>query len=110
MHANAASVIKAPTEGNINVVSLSTSASSAVDLGDSLGYTWLHFIADQDFYITFGDSSSVTDPDETATSGGGRTWYVPSGTIFSVQYNLRSRYMKHKGAASGTLRWYKTGT
>lgn len=107
---SAASMVQPPTEGNILVLALTTSASSAQDLGaeGSAEQGYWTFISDVDCYITFGAADSVADPDETATSGDGRTWYMPAGLPQHFELDRRSRYFKAKGTASGHLRYYSS--
>ena len=97
----------APTEGNIEVLALTTSASAEQDLGSSAIGRFVTFICSARFYITFGTVGAVTDPDDTATSGGGRTWEVPADTEFHVRIvGPHMQAFKAKGASAANLRRY----
>ena len=100
-------IVIAPTQGNIYVLSVTTSASSEQDIGideaDKSQY-WT-FVCDVDCYVTFG-GSTVTDPDETTASGDGRTWLLSAGQPQAFVLDRGSRYFKAKGSASGKLRYY----
>lgn len=109
-----AAFIPPPTEGNIEVLSLTTSASSEQELSvpQSSEGRYVHFIADVVWYVTFSTNghvnnrSEVADPDENATSGDGRTWRIPADTVLAIVPTRITRFFKAKGSASGTLRWY----
>lgn len=104
-----ASAVKAPREGAIRVLALTTSASAVQDTGVSSGQAYVTLIADVACYVTFGadGTNTVTNPDETAATGGGRTWRLAADQpqSFLVQSGA-DRYFKAKGSASGYLRWY----
>lgn len=109
-----AAFIPPPTEGNIEVLSLTTSASAEQELSvpQSSEGRYVHFIADVAWYVTFSDDgnvvgrSAVTDPSESATTGDGRTWRVPADTVLAIVPTRITRFFKAKGSGSGTLRWY----
>lgn len=106
--------VSPPVEGEIFVLALTTSASAEQDF-DAAGYfnsaTWapryVTFISSARWYITFKAVTGVTDPDSTATSGGGRTWEVPADMPFNVRVvRGERRFWKARGSASQNLRLY----
>jgi hypothetical protein len=102
--------VKAPREGSISAVAVTTSAGSAADTGVSTGQAFVTFICDVACYITFsndGSNANITDPDGTAVAGDGRTWRIPADSPqpFLIQAGV-DRYFKPRGTAAGTLRWY----
>lgn len=105
-NAERASRVIAPKQGTIGVESVSTSASSAVDTGVDKGPgTFITFDTNVETFLIFGDSGVVA-PDETATSGNQRCFRMPADTTLSVLVTPSTRHFRHKGAASGKLRWY----
>lgn len=100
--------IRPPPEDGINVLAISTSASALQDLGISAGKRMVTFISDTTFYLTFSkdDTATVTDPNTTATTGGGRTFgpyaketpwsfvVKPSRTYFKVIAAEDSKYLR----------------
>lgn len=110
---NSAANIAAPKMGNIRVLAVTTSASAIQNVteflaGASTGYKprWITFICDVAWYVTCGSTSTITDPDSTATTTDARTWRVPADQPFAVRVTKDTAYFKARGSAAGTLRWY----
>lgn len=103
-----ASAVKPPMEDEIRVLAVTTSASAVQDSGITRGPRYVTFICDVACYITFGKdgTNTVTDPDGTAASGGGRTWRLAADQPQAFLVNTVARYFKARGTASGSLRWY----
>lgn len=115
--------ISAPVEGSIWVLGLTTSASAEQDFASASyfnGSFTAQFVTMKcsvRWYITFKDVTGVTNPDETATSGAGRTWEVapdepfpvriasPNAAVTTPPTDLR-RFWKAKGSATANLRIY----
>lgn len=92
-------------QGGIRVLSVTTSASSEQSLTE-FATERVELKCDVPFWITFG-VSTVTDPDETATSGNGRTFRVEAGEPYHVHVVAGTNdKFKVKGVGAGTLRWY----
>lgn len=108
MNSENASRVLAPKEDTINVESVSTSASSAVDTGVSNGPgAYFTFETDVEVFLIFG-TSGVSAPDETATSGSQRCYRVPADSEKSFLITPGTAHFRHKGSASGKLRWYRS--
>ena len=105
-----ACAIAPPMEDSINVLAVTTSASSAQDSGVSAGSPrYVTFIADVACFITFsndGLNSAITDPDGTATSNSGRTWRLAADQPQAFLITRTARYFKARGSDAGFLRWY----
>src|SRR5688572_17217193 len=104
-----ANAVLPPREDDIRVIDVTTSASTVQDTGVNDGAPrFITMISDVAFYVTFSKNgtNTVTDPDGTATSGGGRTWRVPADQPFHATIGKVERYFKARGTAAGTLRWY----
>lgn len=102
--------VRAPRQGELGVVAVTTSASAAQDTGvTSGGPRWVTFKADVNCYITFGvdGTTTITDPDGTAVSGNGRTWELTAGIPepFLISSKV-DRYFKVRGTGAGYVRWY----
>lgn len=101
-------IVIPPTQGNIRVLAVSTTASSDVDLGvdeADKGQYWT-FISDVDCYITFHKNEITTAPDETSTSGDARTWMLSAGSPQHFMIDRDARHFRAKGSTSGYLRYY----
>lgn len=106
--------VKAPLEGGIHALAVSTSATAGTNVGYDGGYVM--FICDVDFYIKFGKDADIADPDSTATdadtdgaaSDGSdrRAWFWPANTPMPLWISSFTRYFKAIAGESGTLRWY----
>jgi hypothetical protein len=111
--ADEAAYLPAPKEGELNALAVTATASAVQDTAIQDGRVWYTFIADGDgVYITFGKTTSVTDPDDTATgSGNAVTWLIPAGTSADYLVDASRRYFKAKCAATetSTLRYRRSG-
>jgi hypothetical protein len=102
--------LKPPQEDDINVVALTAdTASSAIDLlgSNEMKSAKITISCDDDAFFTFSKdhSGTVTDPDPTATSGGGRCWPLSRFTDRSFQVGSRNRYIKVISASTTYFRW-----
>jgi hypothetical protein len=105
-----ASIIRPPREGSILVLALTAAPSTQQSLGEleaeESGY-W-NFIADVDWYATFGSKGTVlADPDPAAVAGNGRTFLIPAKSVFSWVLGQDAMVFKARGSAVGTLRYYR---
>lgn len=118
--------ISAPVEGSIFVLAITTAASAEQDFTSSSYFNngtiapqFITMKCSVRWYITFKDVTGVTNPDETQTSGNGRTWEVAPDEPFCVRIGANSasaggaagtldlrRFFKVKGSASANLRFY----
>lgn len=100
-----------PLVGSINVLSITTSASAAQDTGINTGPgAYFTILTEADSYISFASTSAgVTDPDGTATSGNGRTWFLTAKSPQHFWVTPNSRFFKLRGTASTTARWFRSG-
>lgn len=113
---NSAANVAAPAQGNVRVISLSTTATAATSLTEFMAGNdtaskmkrprWITFTCSERIYILFGDANVVA-PDDTQTSGTARCWEVPADTPFHVRLTRDTTHFRVK-AASGTpkLRYY----
>jgi len=102
--------LKPPREGDTTVVSLSASTASASQdvFGAASAETTckVAICMDEDGYVTFGtDGAEPTDPNITATSGGGRTWPIARFTPTLFVCGGNDRYFKAISASATYLRW-----
>lgn len=104
--------VRAPRQGELGVVVLSTSPSTTQDTGVTTGGPmWVTFVCDVAWYVTFSNdgTTTITDPDPTAVSGNGRCWRVGADQPFPMLISSKvDRYFKARGAEAGTLRWYQS--
>lgn len=104
-----ANEVGTPRQGEIRALAITGTASAEQDLGEDAQtrHSYMRFISDVKFWITFHDvAGGTTDPDETAVTGDGRTWMVPASQAENFRADRLGRYFKVKGSAVGTLRWY----
>ena len=115
MSSQGADQVKAPIQGQIHALDITTSASTAQQITALEQYTM--FICDVAFYIKFHHrSSDLSDPATDATDANpdgtpadgldNRAFYWPANTPLALWVTSWSAYFKVVGASSGTLRWY----
>lgn len=103
----AAAEVKPPEEGNVRVVSITTtSAATAIDAG-FYGRQITFQAQTEDVFIVFGDSAA--EADNTATSGDTRCAVIPSGQERS--YFLRrnsdiTHFAAETASGTATLRYF----
>lgn len=107
-NAERASRVLAPKQGDTKASSVSTSASSAIDLGVTEGPgVFFTFESNVETFLLLGDSNVVA-PDENAVSGNQQCYRIPADGEKSYLITPKTRYLRHKGSASGTLRYHKS--
>lgn len=110
--ADEAAYLPAPKEGELNALAVTATASAAQDTAIVNGKQWYTFAADGDtVYVTFAPTSSVTDPDDTATgSGAAVTWPVFANTTQDFVVNADRRFFKAVCASgeASTLRYRRS--
>ena len=101
--------LKPPEEDSINVVSLAAATpSAAIPMWATNGLcATISFISDTDVFITISKdfSGTVTDPNPTATTGGGRCWLIPARVPTTFKLGNRNRYFKAYASDACYLRW-----
>jgi len=103
-----AELVIAPVSGEVKRDAIAVTASAGTLITERPGY--FTFISDVEVYILFGATAlAITDPDETATSGDGVPYPLAANTPRDFYIDAASAYMKHKGAAIGNLRYYRSG-
>lgn len=113
-----ADTITPPRAGRVGAVSVSTTATSAVDLGSVGGLRYFTFIADVEWGFIFSDKNDTTNlpaPDFATTgqdiTGGtidGRCPRFAAGQPVPVTVGGSDRYFRAIAAASGTLRYWQS--
>jgi hypothetical protein len=105
-----AAAITPPRMGDIRAMDVTTAAGAATDTGVSTpGPKYVTFQCDVACYITFsndGLSTNITDPDDAAVTGDGRTWRIPADQPTPFLVSVTERYFKPRGSDTGVLRWY----
>jgi hypothetical protein len=102
--------LKPPQEDDINVVALTAAtASDPIDLlaSNEMKSAKVTISCDEDAFFTFSKdrTGTVTDPDPTATSGGGRCWPLARLVDRTFQVGSRNRYVKVISASTTYFRW-----
>lgn len=106
-----------PTDGNINVEAVTTSASTIVTISETGNYTFL--AEDDDVHVIFATSTLatattgvVTDP-IIATVATGAAWRLVKDVAADYRFTFDQAggtryYFKHISSAAAKLRWYKS--
>jgi hypothetical protein len=100
------SYIKPPEEPKVQDVS--TTASGPVEIQDPFVTGLYKFVADEDCWIKFGDSS-VANPVISATSGTGRCWKLTGGQEYLLclgRSHTHLNVITDSDVASTYLRWF----
>lgn len=88
-----------------NVTAMTTSASTAIAIGQSFNPVFFTMIAEASGWIKFG-ASDVAAPDETDTSGTGRCYRFVKDVEFTKELNSAQTHFRIKGEGAANVRWY----
>lgn len=110
---NKAATIIDPADDKVHVLAVTTSSQESDMSSAATAFpkwetgNFVTFIAEQNTWINFGDTSSGS-VDETTTGSGAGTegWFLAAGVPQVFLIREARKYLRYKGAAAGYLRWY----